>query len=546
MAKTKITGRRTTKESPRLKVVNPGKGLNIHVSDNLIDDREASDLQNVQFVEAGGVGKRYGYTAYGTGLANNPRGLGTLLDSSGSRYLCTVDGTQLKYIKDSGATWTAATGATFTSGKATVMVQARSQLIVWNGTDGGIYFDGSACTQPGTMPSAKFGLFYKSFHFAAGTGTQVNRLYISTVTDATDFTNAATTLNNSTEVPGATVFAGTGANFIDIDKDDGDKIQAITTFQDSVIVFKERSIHQVTLDSSGTPSVALVTRAMGAVSHKAVVQAENDVFFMSRRGVFVLGNEPQFFTAIRTNELSTRVTEKMRLISAANLSLSAGAYFDYKYYLGVPEGGTSVNNILWTYDRRYLAFARTKSGVFNAESFATYIDTNNNENLYFTSSNSAAVYKVSQAYNDNGSAIDAYWISKAYDAGDFDITKRWIYVDLLFRQVSGSIAITIYNDAGTLIGSASIPAPTSTGELGNQLLGNELLGGDPSVQTYSGTNSASINVPYRVPIRKNSRSIKVKIANANTNETFILNALIFGYIPYSQFRFPSANKLTVS
>jgi hypothetical protein len=546
MAKTNITPRKTTKESPRLKVTNPGKGLNVHVSDNLIDDREASDLQNIQFVEAGGVSKRYGFTSYGTGLTNNPRGLGTLLDASGSRYLCTIDGTSLKYIKDSGSTWTAATGATFTASNPVVMVQARSQLIIWNGADGGIYFDGSACTQPGTMPKAKFGLFYKSFHFASGTPGQINRLYISTVTDATDFTNAATTLNNSTEVPGATVFSGSGANFIDIDKDDGDRIQGLSTFQDSVIVFKERSIHQVTLDSSGTPSVALVTRSLGAVSHKAIVAAENDVFFFSRRGGYVLGNEPQFFTSIRTNELTTRITERMKLISAANLSLSAGIYYDYKWFLSVPEGGTSVNNLLWTYDRRYLAFARSKAGTFNAESFATYIDTNNNENLFFTSSNSANVYKANQAYNDDGTAIDAYWISKAYDAGDFDITKRWIYVDLLFRQISGSISITIFDDQGSLIGSATIPAPTSTGELANQLLGNELLGGDPSVQTYSGTNSASINVPYRVPIRKNSRSIKIKIANSSANQNFILNALVFGYIPYSQFRFPSANKLTVS
>lgn len=551
MPKTVIRPRRKAPETPRLKVINPGKGLDVQVSDNLIDDREASDLQNVQFVEAGGVSKRYGYRQLGDNLSNNPRGIGTYMDTSASKYVCTIDGTALKYLKDTSTTWTAATGDTFTASLSTTFTQAQAKLFIWNGTDGGAYFDGSAVTRPGTMPKAKFALFYKGLHIASGVDGQLNRIYIAEDNDVTDFTNAsgASTLNNSTEVPGATSFTDTAtppAEFVDIDKNDGDKITGLATFQDSVIIFKERSIHQMTFDSSGTPSVALITRAMGCVSHKSIENAENDVFFLSRKGVYVLGNEPQFFSAIRTNELSARINPRIKLISEANLNLSTAIYFDTKYYLCVPEGGTTSNNMLWTYDRRYLAWARSKPSSFSAESFTVYIDSNNREKLVFTSSDSAKVFETTQAYNDNDSAIDSYWQSKAFDNGDFDIEKRWLYVDLQFRQVSGSISITIYTDGDTLAGSASIPSPTSAGELGSMLLGEELLGGNPEDQVFSGTTNSSINVPYRVPIRKNSRTIKIKIANSIVNQNFILTGIVFGFIPFSQYKFDSANKLQVT
>lgn len=552
MVKTIITPRRRLTETPRLKVINPGRGLNVQVSDNLIDDREASDLQNIQFVEAGGVSKRFGYTQLGDNLSNNPRGLGTYMDSAGSKYVCTIDGTSLKYLKDTSTTWTAATGDTFTADKTTTFTQARGNLFIWNGTDGGAYFSGSAVTRPGTMPKAKFGLFYKGYHMASGVDGQLNRLYIAEGSDATDFTNAsgASTLNNSTEVPGATSFTDTDgtdpAAFIDIDKDDGDKITALATFQDSVIVFKERSVHQITLDSSGTPSVALVTRSLGCVSHKSVENCENDIFFLTRKGIYVLGNEPNFFDSIRTNELSARVNPRIKLISEANLNLSTAIYYDAKYWLGVPEGGTTSNNLLWTYDRRYLAWSRSATSSFNAESFTVLIDSSNREQMIFTSASSAKVFKVTQAYNDNDSAIDAYWQSKAFDNGDFDIEKRWQYVDMQFRQVSGSISIQVFTDGDTLAASASIPSPTSAGELGSMLLGEELLGGDPDDQVFSGTTNSSINVPYRMKIGKNSRTIKIKVSNSTVNQNFILTGVIFGFIPFSQYKFKSSNKLSVT
>lgn len=552
MARTPIPARKGRIETPRIEVENPGRGLNTLVSDNMIDDRESPANLNIWYTEGGAPGKRNGYHAIGTGLSNAPRGLGSYRDSAGNKYLVTVDGTALKYLNafTAASAWATAAGSiSHTSGSQVTFTSAGGYLFIWNGAEGGSYFDGTTETRPGTMPKAKFGLYYKGYHFASGVDGQLNRLYIAEPLDPTDFTNAsgATTLNNSTEVPGATSFTDTAsapAQFIDIEKNDGDKITGLATFQDSIIVFKERSIHQITLDSSGIPSVALITRSSGCVSHKSIENVENDVFYLSRNGYFVLGNEPNFFNAIRTNELSARIHGNIELISETNLNLTTSIFYDYKFHSAVPEGGTTTNNVLWSYDRRFLSWSKSSPASLNAESFSTLIDTSNIEHLFFTSSTSAQIYEMDANFTDAGTAIPAYWDSKAFDADAPDLQKRWNYVDLLFRQVSGTVSISIFTDNGELAASASIVPAAGGGELGTMLLGEELLGGDPADQVDVEVNTT--NVPYRIPVRKTSRTLKIRVENNSNNQNFVLVGMYFGYTPYSQYKFNSSNKLTVS
>ena len=234
----------------RLVVMNPNKGLNNLVSPSLIDDKEFSDLQNVEYDEGGVIRKRAGYVTAGNTLTA-ARGLGVYSTES-ANYMVTVDNGTVKYRTTGN--WNSATGDVFTAGNDTTFTQARLKLFIWNGVDGGAYFDGSAVTRPGTMPRAKFSVYYQNKHIAAGVAGQPSRLYISNLTNAADFTvttggtqpqpdSTNDSENGNPNVPGATVFAGTPAlteaNVLDIRKNDGDKITALGVFQDVLIVFKE-------------------------------------------------------------------------------------------------------------------------------------------------------------------------------------------------------------------------------------------------------------------------------------------------------------------
>lgn len=539
------------KAPQRLVVMNPSKGLNNLVSPSLIDNKEFSDMQNMEYDEGGVIRKRSGYVAVGDALTA-AEGLGVYSTES-SNKMVTIDGNTLKY-RTTGS-WQAATGDTFSAGFDPTFTQARLKLFIWNGVDGGAYFDGTTVTRPGTMPKAKFSVYYQNKHIAAGVEGQPSRLFISNISNAADFTvatggtqpqpdNTTDAENGNTNVPGATVFAGspalTEANVIDIRKNDGDKITALAVFQDVLIVFKERAIYQVTFDSSGNPTVTPVTYATGCVSHRSVVNVENDVSFMSREGHRVLGNEPQFFTAIRTQVLSIRVQPIIDGINKQYFSRCNGIYYENKYILAYPAGSsTSINKTL-TYDRRFQAYCNWVN--FNAQSMIRYIDTDNSESLYFLDDDGTRVYKVQPGtYADNGAAIEAYVVSKAQDLGNPDITKFWVDVRLMFRRLSGQVQLTIYSDDSTQVGSAVIGSGSTRG-MGMNMFGAHQIGTDG--ETSVGDNiSTFVDNPQSVGLNLDSRTIKFKIYNNRANENFVLLGMVYAYYPKSHYVFDSSRKI---
>lgn len=543
----------------QLEVVNPGKGLNNLISDNLIDDHEASSLENIMYVESGAPAKAYGYTNIGTGLSNNPRGLGFYNDSiAGSRYLLTVDGTALKYL--SGTTWTTLSGAAFssTASDKVTFTQARGSMYVMDGQSAiAKIATGLTLSRNGHAPKAKFSIYYQGKHYAAGVDGQPNRLYISKSSDASEFTvttggtqpqpdNSNDPDSGVANVPGATAFSsdspGTAsANVIDINKFDGDKITGLAKFQDVLVIFKERSIYQLTLDSTGTtPTVTAVSKSYGCVSHKSIDNVENDVFFLTRNGVYVLGNEPNYFNVIRTNELTARIHPTIETVNPTNYTNATALFNQYVYYLGVPSGGVTGNNIVLTYDRRFLAWSKLTH--LQPESLCLFTDSTNTDAIYFTSANSANIYQLTTNYNSNGAAISAQWTSKAFDLGNYNIYKRWVDVTILFRQLVGSITINIITDNGIVAKTVTVSS-SGTGGLGTNILGGgDWLGG--TVQSSSGgTTVSSVNVPYRLRLGIKSRTIKIQVSNARINETFVVLGVAFRYRTYSAFSWPSSLRI---
>jgi len=542
----KIPRRRTPARLPEITVKNPGKGLNNLVSDTLINDAEASDLNNISFVESGCIAKSAGIQSVGTGLSNNPKGMGVFYTVAGNRYLLTVDGTSLKYLN--GSTWTAISGASFTANKEVNFTQCDNNLYIWNGQEAGAQLDSSlTLTRPNTTISASFSIWYQGFQIAAGVATQPNRIYVSDNTVSPgDFTNTNPTgtglysVYDGTTHPGSTgPYTGTGANYIDINKGDGDKITGLAKYQGVVIIFKERSVYQLSLSATGVPTITQVTQATGAVSHKSIDNVENDVFYLSRKGYYVLGNEPNYLNTIRSNELSNRVNPIIQTINPAQAMNAASIFSEFKFYSSFATGGNDYNNQTLIYDRRYLAWS--KVDYMTANAWTEFIDTSGNRHLYFADDNSAKVYEVIEGnYSNNGTAINSYWISKSFDANQFDEYKRWLDVTILFRQISGSVTVTFYADNDQVVKSTSISSDTDfSGSIGTTLMGSPIFGGTGTTSSTSTTN----NVPYRFKVNTKSRTLKIKISNNSDNQNFIVLGFVIAYVPYNRQSWPSSLKI---
>lgn len=541
----RIPRRRTPSSLPEITVRNPGKGLNTLVSDTLINDAEASDLNNISFVESGCISKSAGIVSVGTGLVNNPKGLGTFYTVSGNKYVLTVDGTDLKYLN--GSTWTSIAGVSFTTGKEVNFTQCSDKLFINNGFEAMAQLDSSlTLTRPTTTISAAFSIWFSGFQIATGVSTQPNRIYISDITtNAGDFTNTNPTgtgiysVYDGTTHPGSSTYAGSGANYVDVNVGDGDKITGLAKYQGVVIIFKERAIYQLSLSSVGAPTIIQISQSTGAVSHKSIDNVENDIFYLSRKGYYVLGNEPNYSNSIRSNELSSRINPIIQTINPAESSNAASIFSDFKFYSSFATGGNSFNNQTLIYDRRYLAWS--KLDYMDANSWTEFIDSTGQKHLYYADDNQAKVYEVVEGnYSIDGTAMDSYWISKSFDANQFDEFKRWLDVTILFRQISGSVTVTFFADNDQVVKSTSISSNNDySGSIGTTLMGTPIFGGTGTASSNSTTN----NVPYRFKVNTKSRTLKIKISNSNNNENFIVLGFVIAYVPYNRQSWPSTLKI---
>lgn len=533
--------RRIRRPVAEQRYLNPGKGLNVYVSEQFISDQEASGSMNATITESGAISKRYGWEEAGTGLENAPRGLLSYYPVGASSMLVTIDGNTLKY--KSGSVWTAASGGiTFGTSDRVCGVQAQGSLWIWNKANAGTKLNGTTLSRPTTTVRAAFGIYYADKQIVSGVEEQPNRLYISSPTDVGDFTNANPTGTGAYSVydtsthPGATTFAGSDANYLDVAKDDGDRITGLSKYGTLLIIFKERSIYSLEFDSTGNPVVKLVTNAIGCVSHFSIDQMDNDLIFLSRNGWYVFGTQPQFFDQLRTNELSIRIRPFVKSITAMNLDRAVGIWHDGIYYGAVPVGNSDTNNRVFTYHRNYTGWLQ--SNAINANAFTEYIDENNEEALYYADEETATVWKQTTGYSDGDEGIDMFWESKAYDFKAFDITKRFIDVTLLFRQLRGSVRVTITIDGNRIQKNYNISGSSFSGGLGRGLMGKSLLGGRDETGTAPSSTTTN-NVPIRLNVGENGRTIKIKVANSNPGENFVLLGYNIGYRPRGRNTFPA-------
>lgn len=545
------------------RVLAPSKGLNQLGDAFMIDNKEASDLLNVMFVENGVVEKRYGYSTIANTLENVPKGL--TLYKGNSRNLVCVDGQTVKKLIN--GTWTAISSQYNITGNNVTLTSCRKKLFIWDGigqenSGGCLVYDDSlvgANIYVGTKcPKGKFSVSYKQRQVTAGVDGQPCRLFFSklatpdifTVTSETESTTTAPLPNNTTDVPGATVFEdeinASAAFCQDVNPEDGESITGLGFFQDALIIFKEHSIWQAvwtTSDSGSELAVSRITNAYGCVSHGSICTVENDCFFLSNDGVYVLGNEPNYYTAIRTNQLSARIKGVINRINFDAKEGIRSVFNDNKYYLLVPLDGYSYNNYMIVYDKRFYAWTLWDIA---ASGIAPYDDAQGKQHVAFTSSvSNKTCHFVEYQYNDDGQPINAYWKSRAFHGKKIDYVKLWKVFRPIFKRLEGRITIS-YSDENGEFGVEDKYQITKSkiGGLGMDFTGGGTFGYSIAENFYAGENGEVIfddgsadnnytngnnSVILNIMVGRESRTFDIKISNNRLNENFSLLGFIIQY-----------------
>lgn len=360
-------------------------------------------------------------------------------------------------------------------------------------------------------PKFKYVISYKSSLLGGGDPSNPSRLYYSAGVDKPD-----------------SFLIGDGGGFIDVNKNANDGfITGLGVFQNSAIIFKERSIWKFDFTESQIPTLANVNKGLGCISHNSIVPVENDVFFVGRKigggvAIYVLGNEPNFLNQLRTNELSARIRPELRSVQASSFEKICATYVDGKYIVAYPEGGSGINNRAIVYDRERLGFTKWEDIYMDFSQL--FYDANNGERILFVDPNDTRVTELSESYtNDKGTPISWEYRTRQEDFGDtfnYNIIK---WLNFQFRDVNGLNNIRVWHDntytdlslniQGTLDETALRALKLRVGKLRRTLSSGESVPEDIVVRRipFSRSGSAAVTKTLGISVSGNTLTSKATL-----------------------------------
>lgn len=122
--------------------------------------------------------------------------------------------------------------------------------------------------------------------------------------------------------------------------------------EDNLLVFMRRSIHLIKGISGSLldTSVNLITKEVGCVARKSIVQIGNQVIFLSDNGVYAAAFGDLYNLRGAGLPLSEPINSIISRINRNYAQNSVAAYYNNRYYIAVPLDGSLYNNALLVYN----------------------------------------------------------------------------------------------------------------------------------------------------------------------------------------------------
>lgn len=322
-----------------------------------------------------------------------------------------------------------------------------------------------------------------------------------------------------------------GGGYVYVNPDDGDDITGlgltnIQTTTPLIVVYKNRSTHLISigtvvlgnfniLDLSSHP----LTTSFGCSSGDTAVPVENDYYAIGNKGLFSTGQEPQFLSQIRTNEISSRIRNYFQSLSDTDLKEANAAYIDYKYILSFP---TKQETII--YDRQRLAFMGPWKTAYGITKWFRYFDGSGVER-WLAGCTDGYVREFSTAYaTDDGTSINKTIRTRKEDMKTWNMMKILKYFYFLLRNVRGSVTVNLRLE-GRNGNTVTAKTATITSQLGTSGWGIDQWGSIKWGQSSAVINFTGDELARYAQLFQQFRVMQVEILTTAPNSNFELLAI---------------------
>ena len=122
--------------------------------------------------------------------------------------------------------------------------------------------------------------------------------------------------------------------------------------EDNLVIFNRNTIHLVRGVSGDVASTIVqeITREVGCLARKSVVQVGNQILFLSDNGVYAMTFEDLYNLRGASVPLSESINPIIKQINPEYAKNAVAIYHDNRYYLSVPIGSSTENNAIIVYN----------------------------------------------------------------------------------------------------------------------------------------------------------------------------------------------------
>jgi len=322
-----------------------------------------------------------------------------------------------------------------------------------------------------------------------------------------------------------------GGGYIRIAPDSGDKITGIEVLGQSglgglstngILVFMENAVYFVTLSyvdignySILNPQVQIVS-PVGATSFRSIVNIQNNTFYFGRQGLQTVGAERSYLSQIRTAEVSARIRPYVQGVPSTDLPNVASGYMDYKYLMSFPS---TKDTMVYDYERA--CFMGPWKTPFGITQWIEYVD-DTGKNYYLAGCDDGIVRDFSASYqSDSGQAIVKTLKTKKDDFDNWSVLKTLELLNILFRNVSGTINVSIIYEGRDGVLRQAVKSFSLTGSSGGTGWGTDLWGSH-----NWGTSNTNVVTPQPQDIirwsslYKTGRNVQFQITQVDAETNF--------------------------
>jgi len=304
----------------------------------------------------------------------------------------------------------------FTAGGQFYFATLLSYLIITNMLDAPQKWDGTNAVAAlgGSPPHGQYVATHKNYLFFAHTSANPSRLQFSDVLDLESYP---------------------ALYFIDISPNDGDWITGLLSFDDFLVITKQRSIWLLVGDGPSSFEVRRLHSGVGCVAPRSLVRMGTMFTFVSTEGIYASDlSQPKLLTE--------RLKTTWAGLNRRRLNQVCGEFFDHKLRVDVPNGSSTTNDLRIVYDSIRQCLMLEEFSV-HASCYTRYTEAGQ-EILLYGHATEGQVSQADDGTTDAGAAIPMTWTTKHFNFGSSATLKKVRNLWLVVLPASSDVDLSVY------------------------------------------------------------------------------------------------------